>query len=909
MNINTKKQVNGYVLSELKEGTIKEFPAFCRKVAADGAVLLKNDNNTLPFLKDEKISVFGRTQFDYYKSGTGSGGLVNVLYVTNIVDSLIKEKANVNMELYNTYKEWLKDNPFDKGEGWACEPWCQKEMPITDELARSAAAVSDKALVVIGRTAGEDKDNSNTEGSYLLNKEEKEMLSAVTKAFDKVCVVLNVGNVIDISFVEEYGIDSVMYVWHGGMEGGSAVADLVLGKVNPSGKLSDTIAKNISDYPSNNNFGNDKENLYVEDIYVGYRYFETFAPEKVLYPFGFGLSYTSFDIKPIDVKVKSSSFCVTVSVKNTGSIAGKEVVQTYVSAPQGKLGKPSKVLTGFKKTKLLQPNESEELTISFNVYDFASFDDSGVTGHKNCYLLEMGNYEFYVGNSVKNVVKVYDYDMPEDSVLYKLTEAMAPVKEFKRIKPLIKDNVVKVEYENVPVRNIDLDKRIIENRPETYEITGDKGYKLLDVVDGKCTMKDFVAQLSVDDMIAMVKGEGMNSPKVTPGTGGSFGGVTNSLLDFGIPIDCVTDGPSGIRLDSGNKATAMPIGTLLACTFDDELVEELHVFEGLELRANKIDALLGPGMNIHRHPLNGRNFEYFSEDPVLTGKMAAAITRGIEKSGPTSTIKHFAANNQEVGRSSADSVVSQRALREIYLKGFEIAVKEGKARSLMTSYNPVNGFYAAGNYDLNTTILRNEWKYDGMVMTDWWAKMNCEGEDGFNTNTKQMVRAQNDVFMVCKAADQQPDNIKEGLDEGYITIGDLQRCCTNLLNYIVKSPTFENYVAGGCKKPEFAVMEDDSNMEELYKFIDFETNKEYDLNINQPGKYIFVYDISVDADVLAQYWCSIFVDDNEVDNMSICGTNGDVICIKSPVLLEQGNHKLRFSADKKVSLRKLTLKI
>ena len=408
MNIDAKKQVNGYVLSELKEGTIKEFPAFCRKVAADGAVLLKNDNNTLPFLKDEKISVFGRTQFDYYKSGTGSGGLVNVLYVTNIVDSLIKEKANVNMELYNTYKEWLKDNPFDKGEGWACEPWCQKEMPITDELARSAAAVSDKALVVIGRTAGEDKDNSNTEGSYLLNKEEKEMLSAVTKAFDKVCVVLNVGNVIDMSFVEEYGIDSVMYVWHGGMEGGSAVADLVLGKVNPSGKLSDTIAKNISDYPSNNNFGNDKENLYVEDIYVGYRYFETFAPEKVLYPFGFGLSYTTFDIKPIDVKVKSSSFCVTVAVRNTGNVAGKEVVQTYVSAPQGKLGKPSKVLTGFKKTKLLQPNESEELTISFNVYDFASFDDSGVTGHKNCYLLEMGNYEFYVGNSVKIVLKVYD---------------------------------------------------------------------------------------------------------------------------------------------------------------------------------------------------------------------------------------------------------------------------------------------------------------------------------------------------------------------------------------------------------------------------------------------------------------------------------------------------------------------
>ncbi|MEE1002940.1 MAG: glycoside hydrolase family 3 C-terminal domain-containing protein [Acutalibacteraceae bacterium] len=908
MKIDATKTVKGYNLFDLKEEPIKEFPPVCRKAAVEGAVLLKNDNNVLPFKKGEKISVFGRTQIDYYKSGTGSGGLVNVMYVTNIIDSLKKcEEIEINDELLNTYKEWLKDNPFDVGSGWASEPWCQKEMPVSKELAEKCAKQSDKALVCIGRTAGEDKDNHNEPGSYLLNDEEKAMLKSVCDAFDKVCVILNVGNIIDMSFVEEYGVDSVMYVWHGGMEGGNAVADLLTGKVNPSGKLSDTIVKDINDYPSNSNFGDPNENFYVEDIYVGYRYFETFCPEKVLYPFGFGLSYTTFDIKFLKAEIIDSVYSFTVSVTNTGDFAGKEVVQCYFSAPQGKLGKPKYQLCAYKKTKELSPNESETVTLSFPIQYMASFDDSGITGNKNCFVLEKGVYEFFIGNSVKNLKSVETYGLDEDLVVEELCEALAPVKDFDRIKPVLNGENFEIAKEKVPTSEIDLDKRIIENRPEEIAFTGDKGYKLVDVADGKCTMNEFVAQLSDFDMRCMVKGEGMNSHKVTAGTGGAFGGVTENLLDFGIPVLCVTDGPSGIRLDSGNKATAMPIGTALACTFNDDLVEELHVYEGLELRANKIDALLGPGMNIHRHPLNGRNFEYFSEDPILSGKMASAICRGIEVVGPTATIKHFVCNNQEIGRSSADSVVSQRALREIYLKGFEIAVKEGKARALMTSYNPTNGFWCAGNYDLTTTILRDEWNYQGFVMTDWWAKMNTRDGEAFNTNTKQMVRAQNDVFMVCKTAEGQPDNIEEGINEGYICRADLQRCCINLLNYILKSPTFENYVLGGCVKPQFPST-DDSQMKELYAFENIENDKEYPVTINEPGDYIFVYDLHIDADELAQFWCSVQFDGCEIDAMSISGTNGKQIQIKQPVKLQSGNFKFKIAADTRFVMDKVAIK-
>lgn len=784
------------------------FAQLCRTAAAEGAVLLKNENHVLPFLSDDTVSVFGRCQLEYYKSGTGSGGAVHVPYRTNILDGLRENHISVNESLVETYEAWLKNHPFDDGGGgWAAEPWNQQEMPISHDLAANAASVSSKALVIIGRTAGEDHDNADVEGSYRLTQEELQMLQTVTAHFSKVAVLLNVANIIDMNWINDssykHPISSIMYIWHGGMEGGLAVGDVLSGAVTPCGKLSDTIAYTLADYPSSANFGDKKVNFYQEDIYVGYRYFETFAPDKVMYEFGYGLSYTDFSTEILSASLSGSapdgSVELTVKVTNTGDCDGKEVVQAYYSAPQGLLGKAVKVLGGFAKTNILKPGESQTLTISFPLKQMASYDDSGITWHKSCYVLEAGTYEFYVGNSIRNVTKAPTaLTLFSLVVVEELEEALAPTQEFTRLKPGTANGngVFSTEYEPVPLQSISLKERIEHALPKTLPQTGNRNLTLKDVASGKTSMETFVAQFTKKELAALVRGEGMSSPKVTPGTASAFGGVTDELFALGLPIACCADGPSGIRMESGQMATQMPIGTLLACTFNVPLVEELYQLEGKELVENRVDSLLGPGINIHRNPLNGRNFEYFSEDPYLTGVMACAVTRGIEAGGSTGTVKHFCGNNQETARSFVDSVVSERALREIYLKGFEMTVKEGHASSIMTSYNPVNGHWAASNYDLNTTILRNEWGYDGIVMTDWWSTMNDTASGGKATlkNTAAMVRAQNDLYMVVPnngaATNGNEDNTLEALENGTLTIGELQRCAMNICRFLIHTPAF-----------------------------------------------------------------------------------------------------------------------
>lgn len=784
------------------------FAQLCRTAAAEGAVLLKNENHVLPLLHTETFSVFGRCQLEYYKSGTGSGGAVHVPYRTNILDGLRENHISINESLAATYEAWLKEHPFDDGGGgWAAEPWNQQEMPVSEELAAQAASVSSKALVIIGRTAGEDQDNADVAGSYRLTEDELHMLQTVTTHFSKVAVLLNVANIIDMSWIDnpayKHPISSILYIWHGGMEGGLAVGDVLSGTITPCGKLSDTIARTLADYPSSANFGNKKENFYQEDIYVGYRYFETFAPEKVLYEFGYGLSYTDFSMEILSVNISDSvpegSVDLTVAVTNVGNCAGKEVVQVYYSAPQGLLGKAVKELAGFVKTNILNPKETQTLTISFPIRQMAAYDDSGITGHKSCYVLESGTYDFYVGNSIRNVTKASTaFTLSSLVVVEKLEEALAPTREFTRFKPGIADEngVFSMEYEPVPLQNISLKERIESALPKTIPQTGHQNLTLKDVASGKTSMETFVAQFTKEDLSALVRGEGMSSPKVTPGTASAFGGVTEELFALGLPIACCADGPSGIRMESGQLATQMPIGTLLACTFNAPLVEELYRFEGKELVANRVDSLLGPGINIHRNPLNGRNFEYFSEDPYLTGVMASAVTKGIEAGGSTGTVKHFCANNQETARSFVDSVVSERALREIYLKGFEMAVKRGHASSIMTSYNPINGHWAASNYDLNTTILRKEWGYNGIVMTDWWSTMNDTvlGGEATIKNTAAMVRAQNDLYMVVPnngaATNENKDNTLEALENGDLTMGELQRCAINICRFLMHTPAF-----------------------------------------------------------------------------------------------------------------------
>ncbi len=787
--------------------TIKDYVAKGREAIAEGFVLLKNEQNILPLNKNEKIAVFGRTQFDYFKSGTGSGGLVNTSYVINILDALEAEKGiEINSELKATYVEWLKDNPFDEGTGWATEPWFQKEMPINEEIVLKAKEKSEVAVVIIGRTAGEDKDNKVAAGSYLLTEDEENILENVGKVFDKVVVLLNTGNIIDMNWVNKYNTSAVAYVWQGGQEGGNGVVDVLMGRVTPSGKLPNTIVYDVNDIFSTEGFGNPVTAIYSEDIYVGYRYFETFAPEKVMYPFGFGMSYTNFkmelsnfskDITFENNGVKETGYEVSVKVTNTGAVAGKEVVQVYFSAPQGVLGKAAKSLCGFTKTKLLAPNESETVKILISKKYLASYDDSGVTGNKSAYLLEKGTYKFFVGNSVRNTDITCEFDIAEMEVLERLSEAMAPTKNFKVLKPKFENGKFIESMVDVAVRTVDVDKKVEQELPVDYEITGDKGYKLSDVANGKVTIEEFIAQLSIEDLAAIVRGEGMCSTKVTQGIAGAFGGVTDSLKDFGIPIAGCSDGPSGIRMDCGTLAFSMPNGTLLAATFNEKLNQELYEFEALELRKNKIDNLLGPGINIHRSPLNGRNFEYFSEDPILTGKLAVAQLRGLHKYNVTGTIKHFVCNNQETNRHNVESVVSERAIREIYLKGFEIAIKEASAYAIMTSYNPVNGYWTASSYDLLTVILRNEWGFKGIAMTDWWAKGNFTGGEGTVANTSAKARAQNDLNMVnTNASDMECDNALESIKSGKVTIGAYQRCAINICEYLLRTPAYNRQING-----------------------------------------------------------------------------------------------------------------
>lgn len=779
----------------------KKYSETARAAAAEGCVLLRNENGALPIREGETAAVFGRIQLDYYKSGTGSGGMVNVPYVHSILDGLAQHPSvRIYEPLLDIYRAWTAEHPFDRGTGWGTEPWCQEEMPLTDELTADAAAHADLALVIIGRTAGEDRDNTPQPGSYYLTDGERDMLKKVCGAFSRTAVILNTGNIIDMSWVEEYAPQAVLYVWQGGMEGGSGAADVLCGAVSPSGKLPDTIARKLQDYPSIRNFGSGEANFYQEDVYVGYRYFETFAPQSVLYPFGFGLSYTSFEIDAEftiqGLNITAASCRITAAVTNTGSVPGKEVVQVYACPPQGLLGKPVRNLCAFAKTDVLQPGETQTLTLTVPVADLASYDDSGVTGNKACFVLEAGEYGLYTGTDVHSAALTGSFSVPETVVVARYEEALAPVQAFERFRPAHSEQTdhsgaFTLTYEPVPLRTIAPADRRAAQWLSAPEYTGDRGYKLADVLSGTVTMEQFLAQLSDSDLTIMVRGEGMCSPKVTPGTAAAFGGVTDRLQHFGIPAGCCSDGPSGIRMDCGTSAFSLPNGTLLASTFNTELVTQLFAFEGLELYANQIDSLLGPGINIHRSPLNGRNFEYHSEDPYLTGRMAAAQLAGMDRFGISGTVKHFCANNQEYRRHSVDSIVSERALREIYLKPFEMSVRSGHTRSIMTTYGPVNGLWTAGNFDLNTTILRGDWGYRGMVMTDWWAQMNDEGQAPTIRNLAAMVRAQNDVFMVTPDAATYEDNLAEALAEGTLTRAELVRCASNICRFLLASPAMQ----------------------------------------------------------------------------------------------------------------------
>lgn len=876
----------------------KEYTDTVRQAAAEGCVLLKNDDKVLPMKNGEKIAVFGRIQRHYYKSGTGSGGMVNVSRVVGILDALLEEPSLcVDEELLEIYDRWEQTNPFDEGLGWANEPWSQVEMPVSDVLVKDARQRNDTALILIGRTAGEDQDNVDEKGAYRLSDTEVNLIEKVTEYFNRVVVIFNVGSIMDMSHPCLKKCQAILYGWQGGMVGGYGVADVLTGRVNPSGRLADTVAEKIEDYPSTANFGDGVRNYYQEDIYVGYRYFETVAKEKVMYPFGYGLSYSEFLEEVNEFQESDGEITLTVTIYNTGNRIGRQVVQIYVEAPQGALGKPARVLVGFGKTRQLDPGEKEELKFHIFPYTFASYDDQGVTGYAFSYVLEPGEYRVYAGRNVRDAVCGGTFFLGEIKIIEQLTQNLAPVLPFQRMKPQApvegKDGW-RMTFEEVPLGGkVDQIKRS-QHLPEEIPYTGDQGFQLRDVAEGRITMEQFVAQFNEEDLSCIIRGEGLGSPKVTLGTAAAYGGVSKHLAAMGIPCGCCADGPSGMRIDCGIKAFSLPNGTMLACTFDPSLVQKIYSFTGKEMVNSRIDNILGPGMNIHRNPLNGRNFEYFSEDPYLTGKIAAAQVRGLKEAGVTGTLKHFAANNQETKRTESDSVISERALREIYLKGFEIAVKEGGADSVMTTYGSLNGVWTAGRYELNTSILRDEWGFEGIVMTDWWAKVSSQDreEPARGNDFASMIRAQNDLYMVCPEGDKNltGDNTLSELESGGLKKGELQRSAMNICRQLMRSPAYLRKIGKECKveiinRPveieDFCV--DDIEYYEVNDVAEFSveqvnTSKDSDfvfaISVKSQGIYEMEIEFCSDLGLMAQIPMTVFAQSVPIGAITFNGTGG-----------------------------------
>lgn len=773
-----------------------------KEAAKEGMVLLKNRGDILPLKKGTRVALFGKAAFDYVKGGGGSGD-VTVAYIRNLYEGLKMQKDVVSIfePLCDYYRKDV-ERQYAQGSipGMTIEP----EVPR--ELLDEAKAYADTAVISICRFSGEgwdrksivDTDNKNmgegeldmavrsskifANGDFCLSAQEAAMVETVKKNFSKVVVVMNVGGMVDTSwFVREDAIGAVLMAWQGGMEGGLAAAELLAGKGNPSGKLSDTFAQTLEDYPSTGDFHESRDYVnYTEDIYVGYRYFETVpgADQKVNYPFGFGLSYTTFQTDVLSAEEKEGQVRIQVEITNTGSRDGKEVVQVYFEAPQGRLGKPKRQLIAFAKTRSLRPGESQRLYLSFEIRDMASYDDTGKV-QKAAYVLEKGDYFFHVGTSVRDTVRLdYVYQVKGDTVTEQLESRLTPSELPRR---MLSDG----SYEEVPQREgNDPNANELERMPEDmmegyvpavrprdrYQLWREpykKGAHIFkEVAEGKLTPEEFLAQLTDEETAQLLGGQ--------PNTGvaNTFG--YGNLPEYGVPSVMTADGPAGLRIapECGVTTTCWPCSTLLACSWNPEIVEAVGLAGGAEVKENNIAVWLTPAVNIHRSPLCGRNFEYYSEDPYLAGKLASAMVRGIQANHIGATVKHFALNNKETNRKNSDSRVSERAAREIYLKAFEIIVREAKPWSIMTSYNIINGHRASENADLLEGILRGEWGFEGCITTDWWT---C-GEH------YKEVKAGNDIKMGCGY----PERLLDALEKGCLTRKEMDACALRVLKLILK---------------------------------------------------------------------------------------------------------------------------
>ena len=748
--------------------------ALARHAAAEGMVLLKNEGHLLPFQSGTRLAVFGKAQADYVKGGGGSGD-VTTAYSRSLLEGLrIKEqegKVSLVPALSAYYEEYTKSQyALEK------EPGRLQEPPVPKELLSAARAETDIAVITLCRFSGEgwDRSGSPYDGDFYLSHEEDAMVREVTAAFPYVVVVLNTGGMMDTGwFRNAQGIQAALLAWQGGIEGGLAAADLLCGDAVPSGHLSDTFAVDFGAYPSSDTFNESKDYVtYHEDIFVGYRYFETIpgAADLVCYPFGYGLSYTTFDMTGVKCAVQDQTLSLAVRVTNTGNVPGKQVVQLYAAPPEGRLTKPGRVLIGFKKTGLLQSGQSEDVEIRVPVSRMASYDDTGAVC-LSAWVLEKGAYAFYLGDNVRSAAQVpFIWHLEDDLILEQLAPRCRPRQVDWRL--MADGTQARVENaEPLPFPKMDESRfqhgAPPENPCNACRHTTPLEPSLLDVAEGKASLDALLDSLTVEEMISMLGGQANRGPANTFGLGG--------LRRHGIPNVMTADGPAGLRIEKqcGVTTTAFPCATLLACTWDEALVEEIGRAAALENKENSIGVWLAPAMNIHRNPLCGRNFEYYSEDPLLTGKMAAAMVRGVQSQGISACVKHFACNNKEVNRADSDSRLTERALREIYLKGFEIAVKEAQPWTLMTSYNIVNGVRASENRELLTDILRGEWGYQGLVITDWW---------NHSTNHDREVAAGNDI----KMPRGMPDTLLAAVKDGSLSIDCVRASTRRLLEMILK---------------------------------------------------------------------------------------------------------------------------
>lgn len=749
-----------------------------RQAAREGMVLLKNQGRALPLEKGAKLALFGKATMDYVKGGGGSGD-VTVAYTRNLYEGLKTKEPQV--QILEPLADFYREN-VSAQYAQGVVPGFTREPKIPEKLLTQAKAWTDTAVISICRFSGEGWDRKGIpgDGDFYLTKEEQEMVETVTGNFDRVIVVLNVGGMVDTSwFFANDRIQAILLAWQGGIEGGLAAADLLCGEVSPSGKLTDTFAGSFDDYPSSEGFNESEDYVeYTEDIYVGYRYFETIsgAAGKVNYPFGYGLSYTSFSREYLGAFLEDGVISVDVRVTNIGGRPGKEVVQLYYGAPQGKLGKPAKELGAFGKTRLLEAGDSQVMRLTMREDSMASYDDLGKV-KKSAYVLEAGIYRFWLGGSVREAKEIpFFVEKDEAEIVAQYSEKCAP-RALKR--RLLSDGT----FEEMPQRPErervlglapqDVDKlegvipAVLERKQVQLSQPPAPGTVMLaDVAEGKATLDQLIAQLTDEELAELLGGQ--------PNTGVANTYGMGNIPDHRVPNIMTADGPAGLRIQPqcGVCTTAWPCATLLACSWNEDLVYQVGAAGAAEVKENNIGIWLTPAMNIHRSPLCGRNFEYYSEDPLVAGKMGAAMIRGIQSQHIGASMKHFACNNKETNRKASDSRVSERAMREIYLKGFEIAVKEAQPWTIMSSYNLINGCHASENRELLTDILRDEWGFEGAVTTDWWTFAEHYLE----------TKAGNDIKMGCGY----PDRLLEALEKGLITRKEMEICGRRILELILK---------------------------------------------------------------------------------------------------------------------------